>query len=796
MRSFGQLLRLYRRQGKDALRGGLLTQERLGELLGQELGDAGYSGAAVSDWEHDKSKIHQDNRLVLVKLLVVLHRQGGFHSLEEANELLLAGNYRPLDGGEQGQIFPELAAEAISLEPATPAPLEASAQPATLLPERRKQLLLLDKVKQFWVEGVLEKSLADGQLLALTVERYDEGVEHPWNKVVGAAYQNNLESFGQNMVESFQAADRALLILGMPGSGKTTSLIGLARHFISLAEAEPTYPIPVILNLSSWAEERGKLADWMVEELTAKYQIPRRLGRSWLENDELVLLLDGLDQMPAGYRAACVSAINQFRETHGLTGLVVCCRLEAYKALPVRLKLGGAILLCPLTAGQIDGYLAEQNPKVSGLRTAVQQDALLQEIAQSPLMLAVMSQVYQEAPDVDRFVHSIHESTVSHHLLFEQYIQRMFQRRAAHPDYPAEQTRSQLSWLAQKMSEHNQTVLLIGDMQPSWLPTRAWHWFYLISSRLMNGLFIGFFMWLFWLLIQQAGFTLNWVSDIVERLPFSPLYGELFVLLFLNAVLGMVVGILDLFYYQRQPAAADKRWHLTAVTSVVTGLLGTLVLLPLVEPLLSLSFGLVAAVSFGLTAHYIHGRSLRDDIRTVEALSWSWRGAAQGLLIGLLLFLVTEWLEFQLRGPSPIARSFLVEAVPFFLAGGLRGKRTATTSRPNEAIWLSAGNAMITAVLLGLSFGIMGGFLWNPTYGVIGGILVALIASSLYGGGNVLNHLYLRFLLWYKGWIPWQMARFLNYGVDCVLLHRVGGGYIFIHPLFQDYFSAHVNSGQ
>ena len=46
MASFGQLLRIHRRQCSDPLRGGSLTQERLGELLGETLGDDGYSGAA------------------------------------------------------------------------------------------------------------------------------------------------------------------------------------------------------------------------------------------------------------------------------------------------------------------------------------------------------------------------------------------------------------------------------------------------------------------------------------------------------------------------------------------------------------------------------------------------------------------------------------------------------------------------------------------------------------------------------------------------------------------------------
>ncbi|NCF67512.1 MAG: hypothetical protein GWP61_16225, partial [Chloroflexi bacterium] len=83
MKSFGEQLRIYRRQCEDPQRGGLLTQERFGELMGVVLGDAGYSGAAVSDWERDKSKIHADDRAVLVALLTVLRQNGGISSIED-----------------------------------------------------------------------------------------------------------------------------------------------------------------------------------------------------------------------------------------------------------------------------------------------------------------------------------------------------------------------------------------------------------------------------------------------------------------------------------------------------------------------------------------------------------------------------------------------------------------------------------------------------------------------------------------------------------------------------------------
>jgi hypothetical protein len=105
MDRFGELLRFYRLQSVDMELGKKLTQERLGQLLGDELGDAGYSGAAISDWERNKSQIHKDHRAVLLSLIKVLFGCGGLKTRQEANAMLLAGNYRPLDEKERNSIF-------------------------------------------------------------------------------------------------------------------------------------------------------------------------------------------------------------------------------------------------------------------------------------------------------------------------------------------------------------------------------------------------------------------------------------------------------------------------------------------------------------------------------------------------------------------------------------------------------------------------------------------------------------------------------------------------------------------
>jgi hypothetical protein len=121
---FGELLRGYRLGCRDPQSGRTLSQDRLGELLGDALGDRGYSGTSIGNWETGKYKINADDRRVLVGLLQVLHQCGGLPTPAEAHALLTAGNYRLLDDAEYQRVF--------AGPPAAPAPGEGQGgqQPA------------------------------------------------------------------------------------------------------------------------------------------------------------------------------------------------------------------------------------------------------------------------------------------------------------------------------------------------------------------------------------------------------------------------------------------------------------------------------------------------------------------------------------------------------------------------------------------------------------------------------------------------------------------------------------------
>jgi transcriptional regulator with XRE-family HTH domain len=122
-----------------------------------------------------------------------------------------------------------------------------------------------------------------------------------------------------------------LLVLGAPGTGKTVLLQELVQELVDGWADDPTQPVPVLIPLSSWAQRRGPLDGWLVDQLFRLYSVDRKLAWQWIEARRVLPLLDGLDEVPAQHREACVGAINDYqRERGAVHPLVVTCRTAVY----------------------------------------------------------------------------------------------------------------------------------------------------------------------------------------------------------------------------------------------------------------------------------------------------------------------------------------------------------------------------------------------------------------------------------------------------------------------------------
>ena len=594
---------------------------------------------------------------------------------------------------------------------------------------QRNRRAMLRMVRDCWVKGVLEQSLHGAAMIELGLKERADAVERPWDMVLQTEREDRTLPPGTRIIDVFDEMGRNLLILGQPGSGKTTMLLELARDTIARAERDLTQPIPVVFNLSSWADKRQPIAEWLVEELNTKYSIPKRVARPWVEHDELLLLLDGLDEVKREYREDSVRAINGFRKEH-LVPLVVCSRFADYQALTTRLRLQGAVLLQPLTPQQVDEYLRGAGMALSAVRETLQHDPTLQELAETPLMLSVITLAYRGRSVED--LQTLETPVARRKHVFESYVQRMFERRRVDHPYSPQQTIQWLAWLAQKMSAHGQTVFLIERLQPDWLPAR--------SRRQMR---------------------------IVARLA-------------VRLVFGLVVGL---------------------VGGLVFGLVG------------GLSGKLVGGLVFGLLGGLVPGLDGRlDSVEPVELLKWSWGGVVRGLVFGLVFGLAVGLVAGLVgeRGGVLVSGLFsglggglvaglvvgLFSGLVVGVVLGLSNMELEARIVPNQGIWRSARNALIVCLVSGLVAelfcvlvsGLFSGF--DLVFGLVFGLLVAIGLGLHFGGLAVILHIVLRYFLWRDGYLAWNLVRFLDYAAERIFLRKVGGGYVFIHRLLQDYFAS------
>ena len=120
-----------------------------------------------------------------------------------------------------------------------------------------------------------------------------------------------------------------LVILGKPGAGKTTFLKHLALQCIQ-DKFKPDC-LPVFIFLRTFAhqckdENNFSLIKYL-QNLWANYGLSSEQVLNLLQQGKVLILLDGLDEIPQAHEAAILSQIQQFSEIYYQNPLVITCRL-------------------------------------------------------------------------------------------------------------------------------------------------------------------------------------------------------------------------------------------------------------------------------------------------------------------------------------------------------------------------------------------------------------------------------------------------------------------------------------
>ncbi|MEZ4683767.1 MAG: hypothetical protein R2932_57115 [Caldilineaceae bacterium] len=577
----------------------------------------------------------------------------------------------------------------------------------------------------------------------------------------------------------------------------------------------------MLLNLISWNIRKQPLADWLVEEICRRYFITKRVARYWVEHDKLLLLLDGFDEVEVDAREHCIKTINEFLTHHPLP-VAICSRDTDYMAQVGRLNLERAILVQRLSHAQIDEYLTNLQLPESFRTLVTQEDPYLAELAATPMLLHLLINT------VDGQKTLTHSSSVvgqnTYFQLFEAYIHHMLAGRNNQPEPIADTAvYTHLGWIAEQMQCQSLNLFVVEQLQPICLPHLSERIQYVLVSRLLvgtvGGIVGGLFIGAAYAVFNGAGME-GLMRGLVEGL-ISGVCG------------GLIIGAIDRWRltHRNWRSVADTVHGFVGMlieTGIITLSVGLTVWIGIVLFLglprwlaYSLTFwaneggivGLLAGLTFGLffgykqwtTGHY----RFQDDIATVEQISWSnpdaLRGTGYGLIFGILggVFIWLNAFDMAITtifpGVSIVGLLALIGIVLGALFGGLTGQVITVTNRSSQTTMQSLRSSVQLALviagicaLIGFFVGVISATSWRAVATLaVYGLFAAPLAFLWYGGIDMIKHLILRWLLWRRGQMPWQIHAFLSIATRAALLRRAGNGYQFIHPPLLEHFVQH-----
>lgn len=615
--------------------------------------------------------------------------------------------------------------------------------------DQRNRIDIIKRIRIDWINGYLKDSLDKVPRIELGLEVRSDAVEQPWKDIVQQpdTFPKALP-LNTNISQIFDDQGGALLILGAPGTGKTTLILELARDLLDRAEKDGSYPIPVVFHLSYWAVRRQSLDKWLVVELNERSDVPKRIGQKLVDAEQILPLLDGLDEVAQDHREACVEAINNFRRGHGLLPIVVCSRIRDYEDLGTKLRLRSAVVVQPLTPHQVEDYLDRIGDPVKTHCTALCQDSSLGKLLETPLMLWVATLAYRDAP-----AEFAQQDTIDqrHGQLFANFVDAMFKRRSVETRYTRTQTIFWLSWLASTLTRNNQAVFHLEDLQVGWLPTRTRkeRWLLTLGVAVANGLAAGL---IFGLAIGLIFVLWTLTLRPSEALSLGLYYGLHFVLpggLIAGLLVGLSAALVELRPVETMRfTLADMRSRIPKAMRY--GLLG------------GLSGGLLGGLSDGLSSGLSSGLIFGLIV-----------GLFVALLGGLINLLYAESVETRISPNQGTRRSLLMALSAFLIFGLTVGLIILLTSVIRNEILYNV-------------------FIWISIYI---GLFAGMIGWLIDGGLFFLSHFVIRLALRISGLAPFNYVRFLNYATDRLFLYRVGGGYIFVHRLLREYFSSLAAKG-
>ncbi|TAG61986.1 MAG: NACHT domain-containing protein [Oscillatoriales cyanobacterium] len=184
--------------------------------------------------------------------------------------------------------------------------------------------------------------------------------------------------------------DGNVLLVGKPGSGKSTVLQRFRWVLALEALKDCDRPIPILVQLRS---DRSIVQAICAEFRQAKLRVSPEEVDDLLLDGKLLLLLDGVNEMPSKQRR---DEFQLFRDDNSDTPMILTTRdLALGGSLGIEKKLE----MCALTKPQMEEFVHKHLPQHGDSLLRQLRDRL-REIAETPLLLWMMCEVFESTGEI------------------------------------------------------------------------------------------------------------------------------------------------------------------------------------------------------------------------------------------------------------------------------------------------------------------------------------------------------------------------------------------------------------
>lgn len=592
-----------------------------------------------------------------------------------------------------------------------------------------------------WQEQAKKRGITRPSPVTVKWQWASEDVAVPPKPHVALLTAGTVTKLRQQLYERLDVPAR-VVVLGGPGSGKTTAMLLLLIDILRHRADDSQQPVPVWLTLGGWNPETTKLREWAATVLSRDYPglSAAKYGGSataaeLIAPGRVALFLDGLDEIPPALQGPALDRID--KEAADLR-LVLTSRPEEYQDAikDGRLYDAAVIEVLPVEPEQARDFLLDQ--QIGDSHRAWQQvtdrlmanrNGVLAHTFTSPLALSLARDAYRSDPMalLDRQAHPTPDALLRH--LLARSLDLAYPDRAER-----EHALRWLSWIARRMGTSRD--LRWWDI-PTWIP--AW------QRRLAPG--------------SSVGFVVGLMDGILLGLTFGLTFG-LAAWLTVWLTVGLTAGLtaeLEVLPKSLFIRRIDRTVGTRLVVGLVVGLVGGFAV--------GFAGALVGGFALGLTFGF--AGTLRDGL--VGGLVGGLTFGLAGGLTSVPIVLTATWSR-----PLPFARS----------------ARPAETYRADLrrtiAVGLTLGLTFGLAVGLtvglavGLTFGLTFGFVGGLTFGLLG-LTFGLAAAS----GPALELAKAELVLRLRG----QRVRFmplLETALERQVLRQAGAVYQFRHAALQD----------